>query len=745
MCLVEVDKVPKALPACATQVADGMKVFTKSEKALDAQKAVMEFLLVNHPLDCPICDQGGQCELQDISMGFGKDTSRYVEMKRAVKNPDLGPLIATDMTRCIHCMRCVRFGDEIAGRRELGGTFRGENTKVGTYVKKTIKSEVSGNVIDICPVGALTSKPFRFKARAWEMTQTPGVAAHDCLGSNINIGSLRGEVLRVSPKENESINEVWLSDRDRFAYVGVHNKQRAVAPMVKQGGKWKTVSWQEAFDAALECTQKALNAHGVENFGALASASATTEELFLLQKFMRGIGSNNIDHRLMQRAFSETTAARLAPSLGVSIADLSKQDTILLIGSDVQQEQPLAGLRIRQAAEKGAKVFNLANMDYRCDFPVAGKMIVKPGDMLSSLAAITKAALTISGQSDSAAEALLKDIAVTDEAQAIAQALITGEANSLIFGAGVFAHPDLIELKQLTVLLGKLTNSNVGCFTEGANTAGAWIAGALPQRGVAGKALEQTGKNAYDMLKDGMKAFVLLGVEPELDSINSENAQRALKEADSVVALTAFVSDAMLEYADVILPIASFGETSGTFVNIQGDWQSFTGVVAPKGEARPAWKVLRVLGNTFKVDGFDYTDSEQVLAEVRTAVEASSFAQADWGLPAKVSGHGTDKPNQLQRIGGKAIYSTDQLVRHSEPLQAMMAEDRVNAIQLNEATVAALNVKAEQIVSVRQGGGQVRLPVVINNKVPEGCALIHSALPESVGLGDAIGIVEVTG
>ena len=432
MCLVEVEKAPKALPACATPVAEGMKVFTKTAKAMEAQKAVMEFLLINHPLDCPICDQGGQCELQDLSMGFGADTSGFIEIKRAVPNPDLGPLIATDMTRCIHCTRCVRFEEEIAGQRELGAMFRGEHMEITTYVKHTVKSELSGNAIDVCPVGALTSKPFRFKARAWELTQTGSIAPHDCLGSNINLGTLRQELLRVTPRENEAINEIWLADRDRFSYVGVHSSERVLLPMIKKNGEWQKVSWQQAFEVALESLQKVLNKSGAESFGALVSPSATCEEHYLLQAFMRGIGSNNIDHRLRQQDFSDQQAAPLMPTLGVNINDIPLQNAILLIGSNIQKDQPIAGLKVRQATLKGTKVFAVNQLDYHFNFKVAEKLIVKPKQMVVALASIAKA-LSILTNQDHAAKTLFADVVVSAEAKAIAEQLCATKKTTTLF------------------------------------------------------------------------------------------------------------------------------------------------------------------------------------------------------------------------------------------------------------------------------------------------------------------------
>ncbi len=738
MCLVEVEKAPKALPACATPVAEGMKVFTKSEKAIQAQKTVMEFLLINHPLDCPICDQGGQCELQDLSMGFGADTSGFVEMKRSVPDPDLGPLIATEMNRCIHCTRCVRFEDEIAGKRELGAMFRGEHTKIGTYVKHTISSELSGNAIDVCPVGALTSKPFRFKARAWELTQTPSIAAHDCLGSHINCGTLRGEMLRVTPRECEAINEVWLSDRDRFAYTGVYSKQRLTQPMIKENGKWKTVSWQQAFDHTLKCLQTVLNAHGVNSFGALASPSATTEELYLLQRFMRGIGSNNIDHRLRAQDVSDQEKLPRCLNLGVSVADLALQDTVFLVGSDINTEQPIAGMKVRQAALKGAAIYSLNMMDYETTFAVKEKQVVKPGSFSKALASVAKALAETTGTPVATA---LAHIEVTPWAEAAAKALLAGQKKTIILGALALNHTEGAVVRALTHMIADLSGATAGCLTEGANSAGASLAGCLPHRGPAGVGVEEAGLCTADMLQQALKAYLLLGVEPELDCAHSSQALQAMRSAECVIGLTSFATDSLLDYATILLPIASFGETSGTYVNIESKWQSFNGVVAPKGEARPAWKVLRVLGNIFQLEGFEYTSSEEVLEELRRFVEANDSPQVvKLELPALIDG--LVDGDSLQRIGDKAGYATDSLVRQAEPLQEMMAQWSNEAVQLNAATAARLGLKAEQVVTVRQDG-QLRMPVAINERVPDGCILLRTGITETVGLGDPYGVIEI--
>ena len=597
MCLVEVEKAAKPLPACATPVTEGMRIFTQSRKALEAQKAVMEFLLINHPLDCPICDQGGECELQDVAMGYGRDISRYAENKRVVADKNLGPLIATDMTRCIHCTRCVRFGDEIAGLRELGATGRGEHMEIGTYIENAMGSELSGNVIDLCPVGALTSKPFRFSARAWEMRQHPTIAPHDCIGSNIFVHVAKNKVLRVAPHDNEAVNETWISDRDRYSYEGLNAADRLRSPMIRQDGQWREVDWTTALDFTVSGLQKVIAQHGAQQLGALCSPSSTLEEMYLLQKALRALGSSNLDHRLRQTDFSDQDQAPLYPWLGQSIEHLEQVDAALLIGSNVRKDQPLAGHRLRKAALAGAHIMFINPLDYDFRFDVAQKIITDPRRMVSEVCAVAKALVQITGvKAPAGLSEIFKSAHVEAAHTAIAQNLKNARNGTVLLGLGACAHAEFSALRTLASLIAQLTDAKLGYLSDGANAAGAWFAGMVPHRGPAGAKIAASGQHAAAMCKAGLKAYMLLGVEPDMDLAYARAALAELRAAQFTVVMSPFRNSTLEQIVHVMLPVTPFTETSGTFVNAEGRWQSFTGVVAPFAEARPAWKVLRVLG-----------------------------------------------------------------------------------------------------------------------------------------------------
>lgn len=627
MCLVDVDKAPKPLPACATPVTAGMKVSTCSSKAKDAQRAVMEFLLINHPLDCPICDQGGECELQDNSMQYGRDISRFTEGKRSFHDDNLGPLIATEMTRCIQCTRCVRFGQEIAGIKELGATGRGENMQITTYVQHSLQSELSGNIIDLCPVGALTSKPFRFKARAWELQQAASIAPHDCIGTNIFVHTRRQQVMRVVPRDNESVNETWISDRDRFSYLANNSPDRLTKPMVKQEGVWQETDWETAFAVIVSEFKKVLVKHGSDQIAALASPSATVEELYLLQKLWRSLGSNHIDHRLHQADFTDDANMPLYPSLNIAVADLENQDAVLLIGANIQREQPLAAHRLRKATLRGAKVLSVNLMDYAFNFTQHEKIVVAPQQLVTILAGIIKALAALQAkQLPAFVTPFLQSIAATTAEKNIAEALNNDQKKIVLLGAVAQNHPQASVLRMLAQLIAELSNAQVGFLTEGANSAGAWLAGAVPHRAAAGTNIPKAGANTKDMLAQPKKSYLLLGVEPQLDCANPQQAVSALAQAGFVLALSPFKANIYLDYANVILPIGTFAETSGTYINAEGRWQSFAAAAPAPGDARPAWKILRVLGNLFDGVGFEYESSEDVRNELRQLVDNASFS-----------------------------------------------------------------------------------------------------------------------
>ncbi len=733
MCLVEMEKSPKTVPACATPVMPGMKIFTRSPKALAAQKAVMEFLLINHPLDCPICDQGGECELQDLSMGYGAANSYFTYGKRAVADKDVGPLIETEMTRCIQCTRCVRFGTEMAGLRELGATGRGEHMEIGTYVEQAIRSEVSGNIIDLCPVGALTSKPFRFTARAWELNQFPSIAPHDCLGANINVHTRTGTVMRVVPRENKDLNETWIADRERYSYLGLYHPDRVTQPLIRIHDQWQETDWQTALEYAAKGLQRVKNDSGANQLGALISPNATTEEFFLLQKLWRQLGSSHVDHRLRQVDFSDQNSFSLFPKLEGSVVDLENYSTFLLIGSHLQKEQPLAALRVRKATLKGASVFAVNMMDYPFHFDVASKKVIAPHEFVFALAGIAKALLP--------EQIELAGVTATEQDKLIAERLRGSGKTVILLGALALNHPQASLIRWLAHKIARASQGAFGIFTEGGNAAGAWLAGAVPHRAAAGEKLQQTGLDAQAMLSQARQGYVLLNVEPEWDCANPVAAIQALAQAKFIVSLSVFKSAALEKYAHVILPIAPFTETAGTFVNVTGQWQSFRGVANAYGESRPAWKVLRVLGNLLHLQGFDYSSAEEVLQELKVLLQQVPAVEKE-AVGAVI------KKNEdiLSRVGEIPIYAVDSLVRRAEALQAAQAvtEGELAVARIHPQTAVTLGLKSLQLVRVQQQNSEIQLPIVCDAKVPVNAVFIPGAIPVATGLSTLLGSVKIT-
>jgi NADH-quinone oxidoreductase subunit G len=657
MCLVEVEKAPKPLPACATPVTEGMKVFTRSPKAVAAQRATMEFLLINHPLDCPICDQGGECELQDLALGFGRDISRFNEGKRVVKDKSLGPLVSTDMTRCIHCTRCVRFGAEIQGYPQMGATGRGEHMEIGTYIEHSVDHELSANIIDLCPVGALNSKPFRYHARAWEMTQSALVSPHDAFGTNLYGHVLRGKLMRMVPRENEELNETWIADRDRFGFEGMYSADRVSQPMLRIDGNLQVVDWEVALNAAAEGLQR-VAALSKAATGYLASPMATVEELYLLAQIARGLGSGNIDHRLRQLDFRAQENEATYPHLGLKIAEIERLEGVLIVGSDLRHEVPMLAHRLRKAATKGgAQVAFLNPRRFEYMFPVAG--YVAQIDMLADLKALVHAA---AGVANRPVPAGVGDASVTDAHKSLVAALSHGSRRAVILGTLAQRHPAYSQLKALSVALAELCGASVGFVTEGPNAAGAYLAGAVPHRESGGTPLELAGLSARQMLDAPLKAYVLFGgIEPANDfAVDSS----ALAAADLVVAVTSHLPESLRGVVHVVLPIGTFAETSGTYVNAEGRWQSWAGAAKLPGESRPGWKVLRVLGNLLNLHGIDYNSSD----EIREALKALCGARLE---AARAAAAGAMPNGEIPKGSWVEIppYQTDLLVRGSEPLQ----------------------------------------------------------------------------
>lgn len=745
MCLVDVESAPRPCAACATPVMQGMKINTRSKIARDYQKSVMEFLLINHPLDCPICDQGGECELQDQAMAYGKDVSRYNQGKRSVPKKDIGSLVDTDLTRCIQCTRCVRFGEEIVGKQELGLINRGEHEEIAVFLETELDNELSGNVIDICPVGALTNKPFRYRARPWELRQHPLISPHDCTGSHFYGHVRRGQLMRIVPRENEQINQNWLADRDRYSMYGLDNHDRITQPMIKRDDTWKPVSWEKV----TECITTRLNAiierHGANSVGGLASVNSTTEELYLFQKLLRGLGSNNIDHRLQQTAFSHQLNQAGFPGIDCSIDSIEQADRILLFGSNIHHEQPMIGLRVRKGALQGAEVNVINPLDFTCRFDIKNQSITDLDHMLYQLAAVTKAVLTKAANPASTKrinETLLHEIVVDDIAQAIADSLTSGQRPLVLMGAVGISHPHAALIHALFITLKQALHAKGGVLTHGANTSGAWLAGVLPHHGATRQAIANPGKNAKDML-DGassLKAYLLLNTEPQLDSLFGQIATTHLQAADLVIAMTPFAGYGIKDYANVILPIATFNETPGTYINVAGTWQSFTAASPAQNDTKPAWKILTVLGNFFNLPGFDYITSTAVLDALKSQTSQTALPTTHWPLPDSLP----EKLPLLRRVGLQAVYATDNITRRAKPLQDTALMQRQRCITISDKLASTLDVVAgDMLIATQEQGETVKLPVYIDATVPENCVMIPTGLRETAHMGLAFGTVEL--
>ncbi|MBY0270761.1 MAG: NADH-quinone oxidoreductase subunit NuoG [Burkholderiales bacterium] len=724
MCLVQVEKAPKPLPACATPVTNGMKVWTHSDGAVNAQKGVMEFLLINHPLDCPICDQGGECQLQDLAVGYGSSESRYEEDKRVVANKNLGPLISTDMTRCIHCTRCVRFGQEIAGIMELGMIGRGEHSEIITFVGKTVDSELSGNVIDLCPVGALTSKPFRYSARTWELTRKPSVSPHCGLGSNLTLQMKQNRVMRTLPRDNEAINECWLSDKDRFSYEALNSDKRLAKPMLKQGGRWLEVEWPVALEFIASELKRIKAAHGADAIGALATPHQTLEELHLLQKLLRGYGSGNVDFRLRQADFSADGKLAGIPWLGMNIADIATLDRVLVVGSTLRKDHPLLAHRLRQSTKKQTQLNLIHAADDDLLMRVANKAIVAPALLPQTLAQVVKAAAEIKNAAvPEAVRGAVAGVTVSDAAKRIAESLASGTKAGVFLGNFAEQHAAAGALHALAQALGEILGCPFGFLGAAANSVGGYVAGCVP----TGKV---TGRNARQMIESPLKAYLLLGVEPELDMFNPRQAIAALKQAELVVAMSPFQHYAT-EYAHVLLPIAPFTETAGTFISTEGRVQSFNGVVKPLGETRPAWKVLRVLGNLLGLSGFEHDGADDAQREAlhgKTEIfnKNNKLKYILGALPATADG--------IARIAEVPIYAADALARRAPSLQKTR-DAQAPAALMNRALADQLGLRDGDFVRVMQDGGEATLPYAIDDKLPANCVRVALARAETAALG----------
>jgi NADH-quinone oxidoreductase subunit G len=724
MCLVDVEKAPKPMPACATPVTQGMVVRTRSERAIKAQKSVMEFLLINHPLDCPICDQGGECQLQDVAVGYGASSSRYQEEKRVVFHKDVGPLISmAEMSRCIHCTRCVRFGQEIAGQMELGMVHRGEHSEITTMTGGTVDSELSGNMIDVCPVGALTSKPFRYSARTWELSRRKSVSPHDGTGANLVVQVKAHRVMRVLPLENEAVNECWLADRDRFSYEALNSDQRLTQPMVKQGGQWQAVDWNTALGYVADGLQRIRAEHGAQAIGAVGSPHRTVEELHMLARLVRGLGSENIDHRSRHADFGLRAPAGQAHWLGRSIASLSQLDAAFVVGSFLRKDHPLMAQRLRQSVRRGGVVLSLNAVHDDWAMPVATRLTAAPSAWVQALANVAGYVASAKGV---AAPATAQSSA---EAEQVAQALLAGERKAVLLGNAAAQHPQAGQLLALANWLGQHTGASVGYLTAAANTVGAQLVNALPGSG---------GLHAGQMLGQPMKALLLLDVEPTLDAANAAAASAALAGSGLVVAFTSF-KDAVVEHADVLLPIAPFTETAGSFVNAEGRVQSFHGVVRPAGDTRPAWKVLRVLGNLLGLDGFDQETVEHVRTQAlgdpaTVATRLSNAGSALIAAPAALAG--------LERLADVPIYQTDPLVRRAASLQRT-ADARPPQVGLGTALWRQLGLQSGDRVCVMQDDCSAVLPARLDDTLAPTVVRLAAGHPDTAAMGAMFGPISV--
>lgn len=745
MCLVQVEKFNKPLPACATPVADGMKIYTRSKAAVEAQQSVMEFLLINHPLDCPICDQGGECDLQDIAVAYGASGSRYAEEKRVVFNKNIGPLISTDMTRCIQCTRCVRFLKEVGGMQELGLVGRGEHAEITAYVDKSVNSELSGNIIDLCPVGALTNKPFRYSARSWELTRRPSIAPHDGLGSHIEVHVKDNKVMRVLPREKESINECWLSDRDRYSYEGLNSPDRLKVPMIKHNGQWQETDWKTALEFAAGQLKDITTQHGADGLGVLVSPNSTMEEGYLIKKLANGLGCGNVDYRLRQTDFRLDGKRVGTPWMGCNIQEIEELDRILLIGSNIRNEHPLLAQRFRKAVANGAELCIVSPLDNNPLMDVAHKVIVRPNDMVNVLGQILKAMSGLQKLSlclPPSLNNLLEEIRVRPNTQAIAESL-AGISEDVVLIApkvGIFignmglSDPRFTEMYSMAEAIAGISGAKGGILPAAANSTGMHLMGVMPS---------PTGMHARAMLEVPRKAYLLLNIEPELDCQHAALAKAAMAKAECVVALTAYKS-AALENADVLLPIAPFTETSGTFMSMEGRVQSFQAVTKPLGDCRPGWKVLRVLANTLGLEGFEFNSSDEVKNAIFNSEKPSAvvWRSLNNNLKELVEIQINIKKDGLQRIGEVPQYESDPIVRRSSPLQKTKYNIRPMARMCAEQ-MALLGLVEGDIVLVRQDRGSAVLKVKLDNHVAKGCVRVAASHELTTGLGDLMGDITI--
>ncbi len=740
MCLVDVEKAPKPMPACATPVMEGMKVYTTSRRAVDAQHGVMEFLLINHPLDCPICDQGGECELQDLAMAYGRSVSRFTERKRVVKDTNMGSLIHSDMTRCIHCTRCIRFLEEIAGTSEMGGVDRGDRLEIGTCVENSIDSELSGNIIDLCPVGALTNKPFRFAARAWELVARASVATHDGVGSLVYYHANRGKLLRTVPRENEKTNETWLSDRDRYSVMGLYSEDRLTTPQIRQNGQWLEVSWEQALAKAVEILQA-----GQKNdskISALISPSAATEEHYLAQRLIRSLGSHRIEHRLREQDFSDDAQAAKAPQFDMKIAGLENAQSVLLVGSNIRHEAPILGHRLRKAwLRKGAIISAINPLDWEFVFDLKQTLIVAPQQMLAELAGVAAAVGKIKGLELPAwITALCQAKDASEPQNSIAEQLINAELSVVFLGQLAMAHHQAGALRQLAAWIAEASGSSLNFLPHGANSHGAWLAGSVPHRGPGGIPSGST-VSFGDFMAEPEQSWLLWDIEPEYDCNNPAQVMQTLRAANGVVAACSFVSDGVREVADVLLPCAPVAESEGSMVNLDGDSYDFAAAGRSSGDTRPGWKILRQLGGEMQLEGFAQVSLADLQTEMNGQIHAKDQSALEHADCFRFEVAKAEKDG-LVRVGEIPMFSVDALCRRSLALQQTVhAESQF--VGLNAADAKRLGLVDGGRARVRQGEHSVETEVRISPIVPTGAVWLRSATCLTRTLGAAVGPISV--
>ncbi len=713
MCLVDVANNGKSLPACATPVVEGMQISTKSAKALYSQRSVMEFLLINHPLDCPICDQGGECELQDLSMGYGWDSSKFTEEKRVVADYNIGPFITTNMTRCIHCTRCIRFGKEIAGVQDLGLINRGDDVEVRTYVDETVKSNLSGNLIDICPVGALNSKPYAFQARSWELKSTASIAPHDCLGANIFLHTREQKIFRVVSKDNQQVNDIWLSDRDRFSYLGIQHSERLPKPYFKESNGWIEKNWHDALTLTSAKLKINIDKYTPKQVAGIISPNSTFEELYLFNKLIRALGTNNIDHRIREQDFSDQEFQPLSPTSMMSADDLQTSDGILIVGSNIGVEQPLLTIDIKSAIGNGAKIYVINPIDHKFNFDIAEKIIVN--------SALLPQLLAVMGQYDGLPGELANSI--VNEARSIFASLANCKKVSIVTGAHLYQHKHASTMRVLLIELQKQLSAKLMYLTQGANSTGAWLAGCIPHRTTAGEIVSSNGLSALDSFKENLQTYILFGIEPELDCLYPGNAMNALKQASLVIVCSPYITEQMLGYADIVLPIATFAETDGTYINLFGSKQKTSPAILPIYDCKPGWEVLRDLGNSLDIAGMEYQSNQEVYQEVTDVLQQTKYSNRSNLNKTTKSLKFVSQSADLNLLLEWPENSVDCITRRSYALQQANTFSKPLAYINPEDADRLSLIDGEQIILVQQVC-EFPLTLSVEQYVPKNCLYI---------------------